>query len=85
VDAEKPVIIEYRTGALSGARYVVISASAARSVHPEAEIVGYEDGTPFAAEGRKGKKADKPEEPVDWSQVRTYELMDDGTSREVAE
>lgn len=52
----KPVIVEFRRdvpatpgrrGFVRGERYAVASADAARALYPEAEIVSYEDGTPY--------------------------------------
>lgn len=51
----KPVLIEYTKGDLKGATYVVPSAAKAASVHPDAKIVSYEDGTPYEAPVAKSK------------------------------
>lgn len=54
----KPVVIEYTkaTGDYGkGERFVVSSAAAARSVHPDAKILSYESGEPL-----KETKAEAP-------------------------
>lgn len=79
---EKPVVIEYRSGTLSGARYVVISAAKAAEVHPDAVIVGYEDGSAFQADApAKGSKAKAADAEPTGREV-TMVLEDDGTVRE---
>lgn len=59
----KPVLIEYTkavAGYGKGERFVVSSAAAARSVHPDAKIVSYEDNSPF-----KETKAEPADAPAD--------------------
>lgn len=56
----KPVIVEYTKGEMKGATYVVTSAAAAEKHHPDAKIVGYEDGTPYEAPSTKA--VDKPKD-----------------------
>src|SRR5215218_5520986 len=54
--ADKPVIIEYHVDVpatvytpahVRGERFTITSAAKAMLAHPEATIVGYENGTPF--------------------------------------
>lgn len=60
----KPVIIEYQ----DGQTYAVTSAAKAKSVHPDAKIVRYEDGTPY-------------EEPKSASSAKTATSRRSGASR----
>lgn len=77
---DKPVVIEYKTGVLSGARYVVVSAAKAAEVHPDAVIVGYEDGSAYQAAPAKSSKTKADAEPT--GREVTMVLEDDGSVRE---
>lgn len=47
MNEDNAVIIEYRSGPLNGLQFGVVSAEAAKRVHPEAVILRYRDGREY--------------------------------------
>lgn len=79
-DNPKGLIIEYRTADQRfGLRYGVANAHDALAAHPDAVIVGYEDGTPF--EG-KDARAEVREARADIREERAAEREQAATEPE---